>query len=131
MLHMTTSMVKSHNGCFWKLSASYVYIKDRAVFFGPVESFGSSRHCDDNHTDALPLSHCCLLLTPAHSPNDNLAHFSPSEVFWTGDGEGSHRVVDIYKMGKDTRRNLVEAALQTEDQDHEDYLQKIKARYDA
>ena len=45
--------------------------------------------------------------------------------------DGEHRVVDIYTMGKDTRRNLVDAALQTEDQDHEDFLKKLKQRMDT
>lgn len=45
-------------------------------------------------------------------------------------GDGGHRVVDIYSMGKETRRNLVDAALQTEDQDHEDFLTKLKGRMD-
>ena len=39
-------------------------------------------------------------------------------------------MVDIYSMGKETRRNLVDAALQTEDQDHEDFLTKLKGRMD-
>ena len=33
-------------------------------------------------------------------------------------------------MGRETKRRLVDAALQTEDQDHEDYLKKLKQRLD-
>ena len=46
-------------------------------------------------------------------------------------GNGERQAVDIYSMGKETRRNLVEAALQCEDQDHEDFLRKVKKRLDA
>ena len=46
-----------------------------------------------------------------------------------GNGE-EHRLVDVYNMGRNTRRNLVQAALNTEDQDHEEFLRKIKARMD-
>ena len=38
--------------------------------------------------------------------------------------------MDVYNMGRNTRRNLVQAALNTEDQDHEEFLRKIKARMD-
>ena len=46
-----------------------------------------------------------------------------------GNGE-EHRLVDVSNMGRNTRRNLVQAALDTEDQDHEEFLKKIKARMD-
>ena len=39
-------------------------------------------------------------------------------------------MVDIFSMGRATKRKLVDAALQTEDQDHEDYLNKLKQRLD-
>jgi hypothetical protein len=38
--------------------------------------------------------------------------------------------VDIFGIGRETKRLLVEAVLQTEDQDHEDFLKKLKERMD-
>jgi len=36
------------------------------------------------------------------------------------------RDVDIFSMGRDTKKKLVDAALETEDQDHQLYLEKLK-----
>jgi len=46
-------------------------------------------------------------------------------------GDGQHRVVDVFSMGRATKRKLVDAALHTEDQDHEEYLKKLKERMDT
>jgi hypothetical protein len=45
-------------------------------------------------------------------------------------GDEPHRVVDVFSMGRDTKRKLVNAALHTEDQDHEEYLKKLRERMD-
>lgn len=51
-------------------------------------------------------------------------------MFLPADEHGEPRLVNIYGMGRNTKKSLVEAALQTEDQDHEEFLTKLKQRMD-
>ena len=55
--------------------------------------------------------------------------YSAINLFIAGSGE-EPRLVDVFKMGRETKKVLVRTAIQTEDQDHEAFLSKIKARMD-
>ena len=47
------------------------------------------------------------------------------------DGDDGHRMIDVYKLGRDTRKQIVQQALATHDNDQELFMTKLKARMDA
>ena len=54
----------------------------------------------------------------------------PETLLMSTEKNAEPRLVNIYGMGRATKKSLVEAALQTEDQDHEEFLKKLKTRMD-
>ena len=47
------------------------------------------------------------------------------------DGDDGHRLIDVYKLGRNTRKLIVQRALATHDNDQELFMTKLKARMDA
>ena len=108
-----------------KIRRSRTRLSKQVKSYLPVKTSQSSRACDQRTLDAktYALEYTLLTLDNCNSNVNTNAGKGDSQ-------QPQMRQVDLRRTGRNTKRRIVQNALQTEDMDQERLLQKVRERLD-